>query len=347
MIVGVCGLTGTGATAVTDYLDGFEELSSFDGFEFTIAHSPDGLEDLDYQLNTHCSKYTSSYVAISRFQRCAYNYMIRLNKDKGIQKKLTKLTDDFVESITQVSWKGFGVAGIQLYKSRFAMLPYLYATNAMKRLPIKFDKEWTYFPSHIMRFSIKPDGFHEKCRQYVSDILDIMGVDQTKPVILDQPFAGNKPENSFVYFEDPYAIVVDRDPRDLYVFTKEFYHKNGVVYQIPADTVENFIAYYKNLRIDWPLNDERIFKINFEDMIYRYEETTSGLKRFLGLKGDHSNSKFDPSRSIHNTQVFKKYPQYTNDIQRIEEDLAEFLYPFEQFHVEIKDGEMFDPQMKH
>ncbi len=346
MIIGVCGLTGTGATAITDYLSGFNEITVLDGFEFTIAHSPDGLEDLDYQLNKHCSKYTSSYVAITRFQRCSYNYLIRLVNDKTKRRKLKKLTDEFVESISQVTWKGFGIASIQLYKNRFTMMPYIYAMNAMKRLPIRFNREWTLFPSHTMRFSIKPDDFNNKAKKYISDVLDILECDKDKIIVLDQPFAGNKPETSFPYFDNPYAIVVDRDPRDLYVFTKEFFHKNGVVYQVPSDNVDNFIAYYKNLRIDWPLKDEHVLTINFEDMIYQYEETTNKIKSFLGIDFELNGSKFDPMKSIHNTQVFKKYPQYKDDVLKIENELNEYLYPFDKYDIVVEDGKMFDPQMK-
>lgn len=44
-----------------------------------------------------------------------------------------------------------------------------------------------------------------------------MGADLSKPICLDQPFSGNNPENSFKFYNNPYAIIVDNDPRDLYL----------------------------------------------------------------------------------------------------------------------------------
>ena len=68
----------------------------------------------------------------------------------------------------------------------------------------------------------------------------------SKPIVLDQPFEGNNPEQSFPFFYDPYAIIIDRDPRDLYL---EYKYSTFVDMKFfPHSNVDEFILYYKNLR---------------------------------------------------------------------------------------------------
>ena len=71
--------------------------------------------------------------------------------------------------------------------------------------------------------------------------------------------------------------------------------------------------------------------IQFEDLIYRYDETTADLCNFLGLnEKDHKFSKqhLDPSKSIKNTQLWKRYDIGSN-LEFIEHELAEYLYDYD------------------
>ena len=345
MIIGVCGYTGSGSSAVTDYLKEFESVQVMDDFEFTIIHSPDGIEDLDYQLNEQCSKYTASSTALFRFERCVYDYLIRLTKNKQVKRKLYHLTEQYIESLTQVKWKGFGIADLQLYKSKWSMLPFLNATRILRKWPGRLGTEWTSYPSRDMRLSIKPHGFDELSRQYIISILEALGADFSKTVVIDQLFAGNVPEKGFKYFDNPYAIIVDRDPRDMYIFAKEYYHRKGFIYQIPTETVEQFILYYSKMRESQNhISTDRTLTIQFEDMIYEYENTTAALRNFCNItdKQQAGIKRFDPQKSIQNTQVFKRFPQYSDDIMKIQNELGQYLYPFDRYAESISTGSMFD-----
>jgi hypothetical protein len=50
-----------------------------------------------------------------------------------------------------------------------------------------------------MSFSIKPDDFERITKQYINDILEAMGADFNKNIVLNQPFPGNDPESSFFF----------------------------------------------------------------------------------------------------------------------------------------------------
>ena len=68
----------------------------------------------------------------------------------------------------------------------------------------------------------------------------------------------------------------------------------------------------------------------FEDLVYRYEETTEKINHFLGIEGFANRSSFNPARSINNTQLFKKYTVYRDQIKIIETELKEFLYDYRE-----------------
>ena len=83
--------------------------------------------------------------------------------------------------------------------------------------------------------------------------------------------------------------------------------------------------------------------VYFEDLIYCYEDSIKKIEEFLNL-GEHIREKqiFDPEKSINNTQLIRLHPEDKNEINKIEKELKEFLYPFEDYkNIEFK-GKPFD-----
>ena len=71
--------------------------------------------------------------------------------------------------------------------------------------------------------------------------------------------------------------------------------------------------------------------LQFEDMVYKYEETTKLMMDFIGMKSDNHTDKFkyfNPEISIKGTNLKSKFPKYSNDVKYIEENLKEYLYQF-------------------
>ena len=348
MIIGVCGFTSTGSSAVVDYLKEFDKFSVVDNMEFTLPYYPDGLEDLDFHLNRSCSKYTSSVVAIERFRRHMQNFWIDRTGSPRRKKELEIATEKFLTEIVQVKWSGYGTSDLQIgggiYNNRtFGKKVYKIIKNIfIPSLEKITSKDLDGILRHRMEFAVKPAGFDAFSREFVKNVLASYGADFSKPLVLNQPFAGNDPQKSFKYFEDPLAIIVDRDPRDVYLFAKKFLRKKGR--QIPTETVGDFVSYYKNMRAGQPYSfeNDRILRVRFEDMVYRYDDTIHTINEFCGILNEsRARTLFVPEMSINNTQVFKRYPEYEMDIKFIEQHLPEYLYPFEQFgEVEIK-GKMF------
>lgn len=348
MMIGVCGFASTGSSAVLDYLKEYNSLSVLDNKEYVFTFYPDGLENLEYHLFEGASKYESSAVAIERFRRFIYCYFIRTARNEIESQAINDATETFISSITQAKWDGYGASDYQLncgkyYRSAFSMLTYkLMYAHILPRLKKISDKDYDGILRHPMEFSVAPDNFLEQAKLYVRRMLEIYGADFTKPIVLNQPFCGNNPAKGFHFFDEARAIVVDRDPRDNYLFAKKFLR--GRFRQIPSDNVESFVSYYRHMREGQPyqFSDSRVLRIQFEDMVYKYEDTTKVINDFCGLNpSDRVNTYFVPSDSINNTQVFKRFPECHEDVKYIEEHLSEYLYPFELYGEVNPKGKMF------
>ena len=172
----------------------------------------------------------------------------------------------------------------------------------------------------------------------------MLGYNKTEIIVLNQPFAGNNPKASFPYYEKPKAIIVDKDPRDLY-FQCKYEVKSNCTWT-PCYEVKKYIEYYKAIRKEMPRKSETdILFLRFEDLIYEYDKTIERIESFIGLDHNkHTNVKryFDPEISINNTQLFRKYKQYHDDIELIEHELSDFLYPYDNYPVKTHFGASYN-----
>lgn len=347
MIIGTCGFCSTGSSAVSDYLKEFDEVETFDSVEFTITYLTDGLIDLEYHLMKQNFRDDSCYSAIPRFRK-----FMKAHFEDGALPKLTPITkkqircytDEFINSIVQINWRSTSRSDVLL--DNYYLYRY-FGTSIMNgrvipMLTKKVGHPVDIYPVRDLQVSIKPTCFYESAKKLINSILAAAGVDITKKVVLDQPFCGNDPASSFPYFDDPKAIVVDRDPRDNYLFTKIVLAKRGLY--MPVDNVSTFVNYYRLMRDNQPYkqSNDRILRIQFEDMVYNYENTTPLINEFCGLQGNPNPfTIFNPEISMPNTQLFRRFPEYAKDIEFIEKELPEYLFDFTKYPEPTVNGPMF------
>jgi hypothetical protein len=346
--IGVCGFGATGSSCVTDFLKEFDENIVLDDIEFFLPYFPDGIDDLAYHLHAGSLKFQSSIVAIERFQKLCKNNSMRFMK-RATHGQFEKLTQNYLQKIIQLDWYCYcNIDNFLLYPIQKNIL----IGNIIKHFLLKslsalekiINREIHIYPLRERHFSINPENFTTITREYVNALLSSMGKQNGKNVVLDQPFAGNNPQKSFAYFDNPKAIVVDRDPRDLYLSVKKFSRYEGWRFT-PTETVEKFVIYYKRLRENMPytLPHKDILNIHLEDMIYEYDKTTKHIIMFLDLK-EHSKPKsiFDPQISINNTHLIDRFHDCAHDIEYIEKKLPEYLYPFEKYQIKkSQNGKLF------
>lgn len=330
MIIGISGYGYTGSTAVFDLLKEYDEIDYIKTnrtLEFSFVYNPDGLFDLEFNVFRSPAKHLKGDWAIRRY--LSYIKIYKKYFDAVTNGQFSRATEKYIDSITQVKYRRY----LTLLDEKYTNYP-LILIKALRiiqmRLEAKFKKDFPIVPKRTAYISVCPDQFLENTRDYISEVIRATGLDLKKKILLDQPFPPNKPMEVFDYYDDPYAIVIDRDPRDIYMIAKHFSHLAATY--IPHDSVEDFVEAYKAIRRGQDGDASRVLRIHFEDLIYRYEDTVKEVEGFLHL-GEHSFPKqyFKPEKSIATTQLYKVYPDEADKIKYIEENLKEYLYPFDRF----------------
>lgn len=331
MVIGVCGFGYTGSSALYSLLAEFSNVVTYgsikNDFEFNISYTPDGLEDLEYNLCLNPSKGVRGDIAVYRF----------LNYAKAYKKSFNRLTNGrfdlytnvFINGLVSTKWKAYRTFEFERNPRRiFEWKVRGFFMTKFKKLGLNMYA----YPKTTRYLSVFPNEFESKCREYISNLIFGEKKDVNTVVVLNQPFSANNPLNSMKFFPNPKCIFVDRDPRDLYAMLKHVYGIIGAF--IPSNDVSSFIKYYREIRDNRLYkNSESVITIHFEDLVYRYQETIDMLKTFLGKDiGEHINKKsfFDPDISIKNTNVYKLYPEDKEDVELIEKELKDYLYDFKE-----------------
>lgn len=345
MVVGVSGYGYTGSGAMLDFLKEFRDCECVFDEEFMLPYCPHGLQDLEYHLMTGGTRYFSSDIAIKEYKGLIKNLTTpRSMYRKKFKGELCAITDQYIVSIADLIWEGCScfdrLCSDNFIKKRLRFTLY----SRLIRLYEKVTKKRYPFPTgDRMYLSVCPERFLENTKSYIREVLQGFQCNLDKIVVLNQPFDVNDPRRSMKFFDNPKAIIVDRDPRDVYLL-----FKRGLSFTYsftPSGSVDDFIKYYLLNRVmNNYSEDEDIIRIRYEDMIYQYNEVCEKVISFLGLDGSGwmKGTCFDPEVSINNTQLFMRFPEYMEDIKKIEQEIPEYLYPFEQFIVKpTYDSEIF------
>ena len=143
-------------------------------------------------------------------------------------------------------------------------------------------------------------------------------------------------ENYSKFFnnDDLKIIVLVRDPRDVFLLNKYvWYHDpRGKRLANPSlrTKVEDFVHDWERTFKPIP-QGKNIMRVQFEDLVYRYEETVAEIENFLGISSSQhirKKEKFNPHKSIENTQVFNTKDEWRQEVESIEFMLPDNLYTF-------------------
>ena len=337
-IITSTGYGFTGSSAVTNIIEEFENVKSLsDDFECTFLHEVDGIRDLENTLQEgHRLKVD---LAIKRFLRLADT----LNKQRSYKKyfngNFLQHTAAYIDSLCTAQWQGNwhrGADTIQYSKED------LLHHNLAKQV---FLHEFSYFryslfepnswhPDYHMRntsyYAFFDNSFYAKTQKYVRTLLtEVSRHSHTQHIVIDQFFPAYNIAAYLNYAPATKTIIVDRDPRDMYVLNKSAW---GEAY-IPSHDVNTFINWYKGIRFSQKKEAElgNVLLLHFEDLIFRYEDTLQKIQQFLQFTDEAHIKKqqcFNPAKSIANTRKFKNYPQWKEDIAKIERELADYCYDF-------------------
>ena len=179
--------------------------------------------------------------------------------------------------------------------------------------------------------------FIELARGYVKDLLvDSLNNDGCHTVVTHNMLEPCNPESGFCFFDNIKSIVVDRDPRDIYMTASTY--SLGFNDAVPiysrisgAFDIDLFIKRQRILRdkTDYSSNDN-VLRIRFEDLVFNYSEICKIIYKFLEIpEGDHKFKMraFNPEDSIKNIGLWKGAPnELKSHILKIQKELPELCY---------------------
>lgn len=320
---------GTGSSALTDLMSEYDNVHPNNEFEFRFLHDPDGVRDLEYHLIENHNR-EGSGTALKRFIKYTrFNSGTFFNKkyEKYFKGQYKVISKKYIDSLIDFDYKGFWQ--FDLYnRSRFSY----YFIGIFNKINIKLKakhlsvlpKERTYcsHPSEEKFIALTQDYTHE--------LMSSLNKENKPYMVIDQIVPSSHTSECLKYFKDDVLVfIVDRDPRDIYMLCKTIWRWDRL---FPHDSVESWCKWYRYVRESGgKQSDKRIMYLQFEDIIYHYEDVKKKVEEFTGLNSsDHVRqfSRLNPKRSVVNTQIYLKDKRWEKDIKKIEELLPEYLYDF-------------------
>lgn len=338
------GYHATGSGVIDDFLREFDNVSeAVYGAELRILHDPDCISDLEYHLVTDPHRLGSG-LAIRRFQE--YCKQQSRMEEKIFGKAWMDLVYTYTDNLTINKYKGWIDNDLQFIPSwRKSFVNILKAFNYILRkkpwtsfIPNKLIKPrwYNYYPNYITYYSkLSEEQFIETTKKFIEVLCKKINIDNKDFVVLDQFTCAHNPMRDLKYVDDMKVIVVDRDPRDLYIHN--MIHKDHV---LPTDPKQFAIQYRLMRQVSCKDDPSKVLRIHYEDMIFKYNEMVPKILDFLGIKHVHHVAPkryFNPSVSIYGTQLWiYKSASYNDAVNIIETELSDMLYDYPPVSVRNK-----------
>lgn len=321
---------GSGSSAVIDLVSEYETVQGCDDFEFRFLHDVDGVSDLEYHL-TECHNRHNSGFALKRFERLSnFNCgnLFAKKYSRYFSGKYEELTKKYIKSLIDLSYKGWWFYDVY----RYGEINYYCLMLVNKILRKLSGKRLNILPREVTYCSHPTkEKFLELTRTYVAELMKSANPLGKKFLALDQLVPSQNISRVLRYFIDDISVlVVNRDPRDVYISNK-FYWKECIC----PYNVDQFCEWYRYTREsgNGTCDDmKHVLYLSFEDLIYKYNDTLRYIENFIGLDSKDHTLKFmhfDPTVSVNNTQLWKKNTyDILTEIDYIEKMLPEYLYQF-------------------
>jgi hypothetical protein len=333
-IVSCASFGNSGSGVVTDYLAEFDTIYNPGDYEFCFLHDYGGISTLEDCL-VHNYHRLNSDIAIHQFIKYIKLYgktIFSKQYENYFKGQFKEVSLHFLNKLIDTQWKGSW--GGQMMLSSFVSYPIFNYKVLPRILKLLFGNKHyhsKYAPQNNMYYSGPSPEYFSKCvKEYITDLCSVIDPgNRFRYLYFDQLLPPINIERYFKYFDDLHVIVVDRDPRDLYLDNLLNWQERW----IPTD-VNKFIVLYKKVRerIGVEKDNPNILRLKFEDTIYKYDDFTQKINCFLSLdesKHKAPKSKFNPDVSIKNTQLWKKKKIDSDILKAIENNLSDYCYSYE------------------
>jgi hypothetical protein len=309
------GYAFTGKHAVIDLMREFEgyNVAHFQ-FEFNLLRIQGGIRDLETALSDDWSPIRSD-AAVRRFRKLARRLAsknswtnpgswfeaVGWNYDDFFKGRFTPATEAYVRGLVEATWRtewpypAGEIGALQLFHRKLLQL---------LKMPTAFDFDYTL---------AAPDDFLAQTREYMAILLEAFAEPGDHTVVMHNSCEPFNPSRALRYFADGRSIIVDRDPRDVFV-AQNCYVAPGssakpAPYRAVATTPENFCRRFRLMRhVAMRTNEApgKVLRIKFENLILNYEETLQLILNFIGetrVKHTFPKKYFKPEVSAKNIGI--------------------------------------------
>lgn len=322
---------GTGSSVVTDLFKEFDNCYSAGDYEFRFLQDYDGVSTLENALLNNYHRMNSD-IAIRRFKKIIDYHSgnaVFKRYEKFFKGNFKRISYEYIDSLIDISWKGYwehhaietnGFNRFFSYKI-YPRIKRIFKSKSEKGFVMQPPKKELYF-------SYPVDRFYDATKKYTRQLCSVVDPEHKYDnLVFDQLVPPYNISRYLNYFDDLKVVVIDRDPRDLFVINETRWKESW----IPSHDVDKFIKWYKLLREPQKheLEDpKRILRLQFEDVVLNYEENLAKILNFLEVDPKHHIEKktyFNPAVSINNMGLYKNYKDMEK-IKQIERELPEYCF---------------------
>ena len=329
-ILDLSGYAFTGKAAVIDLMRevrGCAVPSS--EFEFALLRCKDGILDLEHALVDDWSPIRSSE-AISRFRNLIRVY----GGDGGGWARLTRHGHHYDRAFPGFTARSLAFVGSLFdhsWRGEWPFAAHWEPRVAIIARKLAFKLGWRRAAIYSIYLAAPGrERFMAATKAYLRDVVGAAAGPADDIVVTHNAFEPFDPTRSMRFFDDARVIIVDRDPRDVYVAAHRYVDRFGRRGWRAATTgsVEGFIDLYRTYRamVRWQMDDDRVLRLRFESLIMDYHRSVAGILRFIGktpVDHVHPRRHFDPARSAAGIGSWRSFPD-RRAIALIQEHLAEF-----------------------
>lgn len=321
------GYHATGAGVIDDLFREFDNVAQGTyEVETRLLQDPDGISDLEYYLVDNPHRLNSGY-ELKRFLN--YVKLTTRSYRKIFGSRWRELSEEYVDNLVKFSFPGYWHGDVWLLSS-FWRNVHTFRRGLAKVTPKRFRKPsyYNYFPwLNSYHVNLAREDFIRITQDYMEKLCREVNPDNKDFVVLDQLVSPANPARYARYVNDLKTIIVDRDPRDVYIH--QLNHKDHV---LPVDPMQFCAVYRDNRKAVSSLPEDECMYVTFEQMIYHYDEYVKKVLDFVGISERNHVQKrqfFDPDKSIKNTKLWEKTDKYADAVAIIEKELPDMLHRFE------------------
>lgn len=330
--IDVSGFSTSGSSAVVDLLKEFKGVYEADA-EIRFIKDPFGICDLEKALVGHWEMINST-AAITNFLRINKKYSriskypwspAGLNYKKTINPHYMDIINEFVGKLTD-----FEITQ-DYYFNKFEKGYFRYVTDRIRQGLDIYTKGRLNVSRSYKGYFAHPDAdtFNKAVQELFNSLFyNYIQKQGCSYIILDQAVSPQNTQVIHRYFTKAKMIIVDRDPRDMYINDLKWGAKYNDNFK-SKDGGRQYALMQKQQRQNIILDDD-VMLVKFEDVILKYEETKLKICDFLGIDiGDHIRPKMflKPEVSQKNIGLWKNYYETCKEaLDEIAMIMPEYLF---------------------